>query len=186
MGAPNNFKPESWISRTLDRKGADYFTSGRLTSNEVSRNAERIVEDIIKSRIDYNKYGQYLIMPIVLDTLINYCSNKLSLASAIQFSLGYTRNDYVNNYITHYYGISREPQFQKFGGSSREPAGIDDITANDISRALEIITEDVIIYNMIKQALQSVYVSRNPYELFSLTNNLNSYLYTKNRYGRKY
>lgn len=187
MAVPNNFRPESWISRTIDRKGADYFTSGRLSSEEVSKNAERIVDDIIKSRIDYNKFGQYLIMPIILDTLINFCSNKLSLSTAIQFSLGYTRNDYINNYMVHFHGVSRNSEYQSFGpNNSRTPGGMDDITANNISRALEIINEDVIIYTMIKSALEQVYITRNPYELFSLTNNLNSYIYTKNKYGRKY
>ena len=174
MPAPQNYKPDNWFSRLLERKGEDYITSGKLTIDEVNKNAERIIDDIIKGKIDYNKYGNCMITPVVLDTLINYCTNQLAIKSAIQFALGYTHNDYVNNTIMH--SVSPIPQYQFYSTDDRRiPAAIDDNLASNIAEAMNIINQDIIIYSMLLQTLKSVDVTKNPYELFSLTNRLNPY-----------
>lgn len=171
IGNIQNFRQESWLSRLVDRKGDEYFKSGRLNSDEVSRNAERIIDDIVKSRIDYDKYGQYMVLPVILDTMISYCSNKLAILTAIQYSLGYVHNEYLNGKISH----GSYMTFPVINNNEYFPGCIDSTTASNISQAIGITAQDIEIYGNIKKSLESVNITKNPYELYTLTNKLGPY-----------
>lgn len=177
--AQNN-KLSNWFSRIIERKGADCIKSGRLTTDEVSRNAEKIIDDILRCRIDYEKYGSYIIAPVVLEPLIGYCTNKLAIDEAILFSLGYTHNDYVNGCIFHGTGTFSRNQY--FDNGRRVAAILDDNLANNIAQALAIKSKEVEIYTIILQALQSIRVTKNPYELYALTSRLNMYTRSMPKY----
>ena len=177
--AQNN-KASNWFSRIIEKKGPDCIRSGRLTTDEVSRNAERIIDDILKCRIDYEKYGSYVIAPVVLEPLIGFCTNKLAIDEAILYSLGYTHNDYVNGYISHSTGTNSMNQY--FINNIRIPAVLDDNLANNIAQALAIKSREVEVYTIVLQALKSVRVTKNPYELYGLTGRLNMYTRSMPKY----
>ena len=172
-------KQDNWFSRTLERKGSDYITSGRLTQDEVSRNAERIIDDIIRGHIDYTKYGNCMIEPVILDTLINYCTNKLAIESAIQYALGYTYNAYNNHQIVCVQDTL--PQQYAMYDQMNMPY-VDDATINNIAQAISMNNRDIAIHSTLLQALRSVSITKNPFELYALTSKLN--YYTKNAYKR--
>lgn len=157
-------KLNNWFTRLLDQRGEDYITSGKLTIDEVSRNAEKILDDMIAGRIDYIKQGSILINPIIIDTLINYCANKLAINRAIQFALGYVYNDFTS--------------MQNFYDDPERLASlttIDDAMSRNITQAIAIVNQDLGVYDIMYRKLTFVEATKNVSSLFSLTNELNSY-----------
>jgi hypothetical protein len=161
---PSGRKISNWFTRLIDQKGEEYINSGRLTIEEVSKNAERIIDDMIAGRIDYDKFGKYLIMPVIIETLINYCSNKLAINRALQFSLGYIYNDYIEK-----------------GNLIDDPeryavlANIDDSLIRDITQSIAIVNQDITIYSILYNRFCYVNNTKNVSNLYSLINELNSY-----------
>ena len=91
MAKPYNTSyPECWFSRLLERKGDDYISSGKITDMEVIRNIDRIIDDIINGKIDYSKYGNCILAPVVFNNLLSYCREKVSTTAAKMYSLSYT------------------------------------------------------------------------------------------------
>ena len=78
-------RKNNWFTRICDQKGEDYITSGKIRVDEI--NADKILDEMINGRIDYSKQGHLVMTPIIIETLIGYCSNKLSISKALQFSL---------------------------------------------------------------------------------------------------
>ena len=161
---PNGRKISNWFIRMIDQRGENYFTSGKLTTEEVSKNAERIIDDMIAGRVDYDKFGQYIIMPVIIDTLINYCSNKLAINKALQFSLGYTYNDYIERA-----NLIDDPE--RYNILIR----IDDSLIRDITQSIAIVNQDIAIYSILFNRLSYVNATKNASNLYSLINELNSY-----------
>ena len=179
MGGPVNYRQDNWFSRLLDRKGQDYIKNDLITVDEISKNAERIIDDIIKGKIDYQIYGYCIVNHKILNTLINYCTTKLTISQAMQFALGYTNNDYISNDIIHVNtGI---PQLQSYKNNMRIPAYMDDGMANNIAQAISMINQDIAIYTILLQSLKYVQITQNPYELFSLINKLAPYVKISNK-----
>lgn len=165
-----NAKPEfvtrkmsNWITRLLDQRGEDYISSGKLSTDEVGRNADRIIDDMIAGRIDYTKQGQYIIEPVIIETLINYCANKLAINKAIQYSLGYVYNDYTNRY-----NINPEDE-----NRIQSLACITDNISRNITQAISIVNQDIMVYEIIYARLQYVLVTKNASSLFNLSTELN-------------
>lgn len=156
-------KVNNWISRLIDQRGADYITGGKLTTDEVGRNAERIIDDMINGRIDYNVYGQYLITPVIIETLINYCYNKIAINNAIQFSLGYTYNDYASRQNI------QDPQRLYTLNE------ITDSMYRNMTQAISIVNQDLNIYNIIYSKLTTLNTTKNASVLFSIANELKNY-----------
>ena len=157
-------KLNNWFTRLLDQRGEDYISSGKLSVDEVSKNAERILDDMIAGRVDYIKQGPILINPIIIDTLINYCANKLAINRAIQFALGYVYNDFTsrqNLYDDHERLASL--------------AVIDDSMSRNITQAIAIVNQDIGVYDILYKKLTFVEATKNASSLFSLTNDLNNY-----------
>lgn len=162
-------KINNWFSRLIDQKGAEYITSGKLTADEVGKNAERIIDDMVNGRIDYNVYGQYIIIPSVIETLINYCYNKIAINNAIQFSLGYTYNDYVSRM-----GMQDAQRVYILNQ-------IDDSMFRNITQAISIVNQDLYIFNTIYTKLNYVNTTKNASVLFSIASELKNY----NRQAKK-
>lgn len=156
-------KLNNWFTRLLDQRGQDYITSGKLTIDEVSRNAEKILDDMISGRINYDTQAQYIIQPIILETLINYCSNKLAINRAIQFALGYLYNDYVNR------GLIQDPR------RLEDLAQINDGLSRNITQAISIVNQDIDVYTILFNKLVYTNDTKNASALFSLSNDLNNY-----------
>lgn len=157
-------KVNNWFTRLLDQRGQDYIDSGKLSIDEVSKNAEKILDDMIAGRVDYIKQGPILITPIIIDTLINYCANKLAINRAIQFSLGYVYNDFTNR--QNFYD---DPD--RLGSLST----IDDSMSRNITQAIAIVSQDIGVYDILYRKLTFVEATKNVSSLFSLTNELNAY-----------
>lgn len=157
-------KLNNWFTRLLDQRGQDYISSGKITTEDITKNAERIFDDMISGRIDYIKQGNELINPIVIETLINYCSNKLAINKAIQFSLGYVYNDYSNKQ----YFIDDPERYMALNT-------INDSLARNIAQSISIVNQDIGIYQILFDRLNYVNVTKNASSLFSLTNDLNNY-----------
>lgn len=159
-------KLNNWFSRICDQKGSDYITSGKITIDEVSRNAERILDDMISGRIDYSKQGYLIIQPVIIETLLNYCSNKLAISRAIQFGLGYVYNDFTNKQI-----IQSHRDFDRLSVLNR----IDDGLSRNITQSISIVNQDIGVYEVLYNKLQYVQITQNASSLFSLTNDLNNF-----------
>lgn len=179
MAQQQNYRVESWLSRLIERRGEEYITSGRLTIDEVSKNAEKIVDDMIKGRIDYNKYGQIILNPVILDTILNYCISEINHKNALHYSLAYTYNDYLGNRIMHV-PSNYACTLQAFGGDqingpSFMPASMTEVMATNISQAIGILAREISILNIVKNALETVSATNNPYALYTLANKLLPY-----------
>ena len=161
----NNKKVNNWFTRLFDQRGQDYISSGKLSVDEVSKNAERIIEEMVAGRIDYDKYAQYIIEPTIIETLINYCANKLAISKSLQFSLGYTYNDY----------ISRN---DLMGDPARynRLCMIDDALSRNMAQSISIVNTDISYYSIIHDKLVYVNSTKNVSALYSLTNELNNYM----------
>ena len=149
----NNKKIFCWLTKLIEQKGEDYITS-KLTVTEVSRNAARIIDDILAGRIDYTKYGKYIILPVIIETLINYCSNKIAIAGAIQVCLGYTYNDYVNRY-----------------GSDPMNPMLNEVHSQitNITQAISMTNQDLTVYTTVKNKLEYVRDTKNATSLFNVS-----------------
>lgn len=157
-------KLNNWFTRLQEQKGEDFITSGKLTVDEVSKNAEKILDDMIDGKIDYIKQGPTLITPIIIDTLINYCANKLAINNAIQYALGYVYNDYISR--------------QRFYDDPERMSSlsvIDDNMCRNITQAISIVNQDIGIYSILYKKLSFVEATKNASSLFSLTNELSAY-----------
>lgn len=157
-------KVNNWFTRLLDQRGQDYIDSGKLSIDEVSKNAEKILDDMIAGRVDYIKQGPILITPIIIDTLINYCANKLAINRAIQFSLGYVYNDFTNR-----------QSFYDDPDRLTSLSTIDDSMSRNITQAIAIVSQDIGVYDILYRKLTFVEATKNVSSLFSLTNELNAY-----------
>lgn len=185
MAQQQQFRMDSWFSRICDRKGEDYILSGKITTDEVNKNAERIIDDIIRGKVDYNKYGQMVMQPVILDILINYCSSQLSHKMAILFALNYVNIDYANNKILHYSTIAPfqlQAYVQNENGTDMTvyPAAINESTALNIAQAIGEYANEISMLEMVKHALVNVSISGNIYELYTLVNKLAPYVRAKN------
>lgn len=156
-------KLNNWFTRILEQRGNDYITSGKLSVDEVSKNAERILDDMISGKVDYTTQGSIIISPVVIDTLINYCANKLAINRAIQFALGYVYNDYTEK------STISDPYRQQTLNA------IDDAMSRNIAQAIAIVNQDIGIYDILYKKLTFVEATKNASSLFSLTNELNNY-----------
>ena len=184
MGNNNNkFRDNTWIAILVERKGEDYIDNG-LTSYEVSRNSERILDDIIKGRIDYNNYGKHLIKPVILDTLISFCATTLAKLNAYSYALGYVKTEYDNNAIMHAGNIVTDKLQSYTIDGYKTPGIMTDSLANNVSQLVSIVNQDIMIYYQVYNTLQAVSVSRNPFDFYALNNSISKYVEAKNRIGR--
>lgn len=156
-------KINSWFSRILEQKGEDYISSGKLSVDDVSKNAEKILDDMISGRVDYTNQGSIIINPVIINTLISYCANKLAINRAIQFALGYVYNDYTNR------SLINDPI------RTASLNAIDESTFRNITQAISIVNQDIGVYDILYKKLTYVEATKNASALFNLTNELNAY-----------
>ena len=161
----NGKKPNNWFSRTLEQRGQDCFSSGKVSVDVVSKNAERILNEMVSGRVDYEKFASCIIEPVVLNTLINYCANKLAINKALQFSLGYTYKDYVDRAE-----LANDPN------RYMTICSIDDGLSRNITQSISIVNSDISYYAIIHDKLVYVDNTKNVSALYSLTNELNNYM----------
>lgn len=157
-------KLNNWFTHLLEQKGEDFISSGKLTVDEISKNAEKILDDMIDGKVDYIKQGPILITPIIIDTLINYCANKLAINRAIQYALGYVYNDYTS-----------KQKFYDDPERLNSLSAIDDSMSRNITQAISIVNQDIGVYEILYRKLSFVEATKNASSLFSLANELSAY-----------
>lgn len=153
-------RKNNWFTRICDQKGEDYITSGKIRVDEI--NADKILDEMINGRIDYSKQGHLVMTPIIIETLIGYCSNKLSISKALQFSLCYLYND-INN--TEEIKNTDPNRFNTL-------IGINDGMRRNIAYSISIINQDIGVYETLYNKLSYAHNMRNISGLYSLTNEL--------------
>lgn len=180
--ANGNHKDTTWIAMLIEKRGEDYIDN-LLTSDEVSKNVDRIISDIINCRIDYDRYGIHFIKPIILDTLISHCASQIAKLKTEEYALGYVKTDYDNNAITHVGNISTD-MLQSFYGNNRTPGSLTDGTANNISQLLARVNQDIMIYYPIYNTLNNISITHNFYDMYALNNTLGQFVASRKRIGR--
>lgn len=178
----NNRRDNTWIATLIDRKGEAYIDS-ELTSDEVSKNADRIIMDIMNCKIDYGSYGIHFIKPVIIDTLISHCSSQLAKLKTESFALGYVKNDYDNNMIIHIGNIDGD-MLQTFYPENRIPAALTDNTANNVSQLLARVNQDIMIYHSILSTLQNISYTKNYYDMYALNNTLGQFVASRKKINR--
>lgn len=169
MAVPfNQRSSDNYFSRLLQKKGPNYIDDGLLTEKEVGRSVEIIINDIINGRIDYDKYGYCILYRPVIDTLIGYCRDRLSMYNSILYCMNYTISQVAVGQLTLV-----GPIYPDVPGTIRETAYQNIIYYYDKNK------RELTKYTILLQALESVQVSQNVYELAYVTSNLK--LYSKGR-----
>lgn len=190
----NNGYLECWFSRLLARKGEDYISSGKLTDDEVVRNVDRIINDIINGKIDYDLYGAYMLYPVVFDNLLSYCRNRYSMTSTEMYCLGYVNWAIETGQIQ----VANMDNFPNGKGQNNMPynsmmqpydmnlwnAGVGTIsmaTRSTIPTAIRDISFENNKYRYLTQILENVQSTKNIFELAWATNGLKQYTRSNNK-----
>lgn len=187
-----NGYPECWFSRLLARKGDDYITSGKLTDDEVLRNIDRIISDIINGKIDYSVYGNYVLLPVVFDNLLSFCRSRYNTTSAELYCLGYV-NWACETGIIQVANLDRYFPNGQYDLSQVQPPFTHDVslwnngististsTKNTISTAIRDISFENSKFKVLTEILESIQTTRNIFELQWATNGLKQYIRSNN------
>ncbi len=182
---------ECWFSRLLARKGEDYITSGKLGVMEVIRGVDNIINDIINGRIEYSKYGNYLLIPVVFDTLLSYCRDKASTTAAEMYCLNYTLWSAETGKIT-IANTSRFPDKDPNNNQTGYPydtmvlnngfVTISQTMKNTIAVALREVSNEYNKFTFLRDIFESIQVTRNVYELEWATTKLKQFVRSNNRF----
>lgn len=73
-GNKNNKKKYNWFTRQIDQKGQDFMS--QLTKEQIARDAQSIIRDMVYGRIDYIEQAQYFYYPNFIPILIEACTDR--------------------------------------------------------------------------------------------------------------
>lgn len=165
MAVQYNQNQENYFSRLLRQKGPTYITDGNLTEREVARSVETIINDIINGRIDYDKYGQYVLNPVVFDTVLGHCRDQKSMNLCALFSM---------DYVLHQVGCGNIKLVGPLVGVA-QPGFMTEDFYNNILYNRNKINYMYTKYSIMTEVLESVQTSHNVYELVYATSKLKLY-----------
>lgn len=160
----NGRKISNWFTRMIDQRGEDFIAAGKISVDEVGKNVDKIIDDIIAGRVDFSKHGKYIIEPIIIDTILDYCANKVNLNTANLYTQNYFYSDYVNR-IQY---MQTDPE--RFG-----ILNTNDNMIRNIVRSMSIADRDIGIYTILYNKFMIVKNTKNAMALISLNNELNAY-----------
>lgn len=162
----NNFGKarSNWFSRTIEKDGPDFMLNGRMTTEKIDANADRIIDDFIYGNVDFSKYGSYVVDPVIIGQLIEFCKIKIVRANSLKYALAYTLSDYNNGYIY----VMAPTTSQRIPANTRAIA--DMITINTMANELSYADDDIVKYTKVKSALETAAYTKNAYELGNLSN----------------
>jgi len=181
---------ESWLSRLVDRNGEDYVKN--ITDAEVLRSIDRIIEDIIGGRINYDQYGNLLLIPAIFDNLLSYCRSRASTCFTELFCLNYTNMASETGQLqianTNYFPGSQMPENISYAAQvydvnlwSQGFATISQQTKNNLNTAIREKNIEYNKYSILANILGEVQVSRNIFTLQWNTNGLKQYIRSNNK-----
>lgn len=160
----NGRKMSNWFTRMIDQRGEDFIAAGKIYVDEVGKNVDKIIDDIIAGRVDFSKHGKYIIEPIIIDTILDYCANKVNLNTANLYTQNYFYSDYVNR-IQY---MQTDPE--RFG-----ILNTNDNMIRNIVRSMSMADRDIGIYTILYNKFMIVKNTKNAMALISLNNELNAY-----------
>lgn len=160
----NGRKLSNWFTRMIDQRGEDFIAAGKVSVDEVGKNVDRIIDDIIAGRVDFSKHGKYIIEPIIIDTILDYCANKVNLNTANLYTQNYFYSDYVNR------GQYMQTDPERFG-----ILNTNDNMVRNIVRSMSMADRDIGIYTILYNKFMIVKNTKNATTLISLNNELNAY-----------
>lgn len=160
----NGRKLSNWFTRMIDQRGEDFITAGKVSVDEVGKNVDRIIDDIISGRVDFSKHGKYIIEPVIIDTILDYCANKVNLNTANLYTQNYFYSDYVNR------GQYMQSDPDRFG-----ILNTNDNMVRNIVRSMSMADRDIGIYTILYNKFMAVKNTKNAMTLISLNNELNAY-----------
>jgi hypothetical protein len=160
----NGRKMTNWFTRMIDQRGEDFIAAGKVSVDEVGKNVDRIIDDIIGGRVDFSKHGKYIIEPIIIDTILDYCANKVNLNTANLYTQNYFYSDYVNR------GQYVQTDPDRFG-----ILNTNDNMVRNIVRSMSMADRDIGIYTILYNKFMIVKNTKNAMALISLNNELNAY-----------
>lgn len=160
----NGRKMSNWFTRMIDQRGEDFITIGKISVDEVGKNVDKIIDDIIAGRVDFSKHGKYIIEPIIIDTILDYCANKVNLNTANLYTQNYFYSDYVNR-IQY---MQTDPE--RFG-----ILNTNDNMIRNIVRSMSMADRDIGIYTILYNKFMTVKNTKNAMVLISLNSELNAY-----------
>lgn len=160
----NGRKISNWFTRMIDQRGEDFIAAGKISVDEVGKNVDKIIDDIIAGRVDFSKHGKYIIEPIIIDTILDYCANKVNLNTANLYTQNYFYSDYVNR-IQY---MQTDPE--RFG-----ILNTNDNMIRNIVRSMSMADRDIGIYTILYNKFMIVKNTKNAMALISLNNELNAY-----------
>ena len=160
----NGRKISNWFTRMIDQRGEDFIAAGKISVDEVGKNVDKIIDDIIAGRVDFSKHGKYIIEPIIIDTVLDYCANKVNLNTANLYTQNYFYSDYVNR-IQY---MQTDPE--RFG-----ILNTNDNMIRNIVRSMSMADRDIGIYTILYNKFMIVKNTKNAMALISLNNELNAY-----------
>lgn len=160
----NGRKISNWFTRMIDQRGEDFIAAGKISVDEVGKNVDKIIDDIIAGRVDFSKHGKYIIEPIIIDTILDYCANKVNLNTANLYTQNYFYSDYVNR-IQY---VQTDPE--RFG-----ILNTNDNMIRNIVRSMSMADRDIGIYTILYNKFMIVKNTKNAMALISLNNELNAY-----------
>ena len=160
----NGRKMSNWFTRMIDQRGEDFITIGKISVDEVGKNVDKIIDDIIAGRVDLSKHGKYIIEPIIIDTILDYCANKVNLNTANLYTQNYFYSDYVNR-IQY---MQTDPE--RFG-----ILNTNDNMIRNIVRSMSMADRDIGIYTILYNKFMTVKNTKNAMVLISLNSELNAY-----------
>lgn len=181
-----------WFSQLLHKKGQNYISDGLLRDQEVQRNLDRIVNDIVNGKIDYSQYGAYILQPVIFDNLLSYCRNKAAMISAELYCLSYTMYCIDIGQITTANTNMFPNQFNPETAQCVEPycqdymaliSGKSTVTTsmrNTISAEYRTACTEHSKYCILRDTLEHIQETRNVYELQWVTVNLKQYVRSNN------
>ena len=75
----NNNQPTSFIQQMINQRGQDWIVT--MTPENIQKNAKRIVRDIARGFIDYDKCGYIFLDPKFTENLIIAIRNELEIVA---------------------------------------------------------------------------------------------------------
>ena len=91
----NNNKPKSnYMDTMIAQYGENWIVS--MTPEDIQRSARRLIKEMVRGYMDYEKYGKYFLDTKFLDNIIVAVNNEYELSSLHYNALCLYRNCYPN------------------------------------------------------------------------------------------
>lgn len=85
---------QNYFQNMINQYGENWIVA--LRPDDIQRAGKRIVREMVRGNIDYEKFGKYYLDPKFLDNLIISCQNELEVNTLYYNALAFYRQYYPN------------------------------------------------------------------------------------------